>query len=1835
MSKQLPPKPGRVPINKNSNISVNSAASVQRPAQENHADGRASQETVPSIPDASYYSYEFPAQANAGAQSAKGFKPPKAALGGYANMRDEDAQSMHSSASSGRKVPPAVKPKGRQVVAKATTSNKIVSQPLMTTDESQEEYGYPASQPYVENPQFVVSGANFNASQPYGFAYEPTHDAPMAASGAGMGSQYSVEMQQPRFPTGASTVSAHKTLPRGPLKPSAFEKLHDEPSFTQSFVGGTTLFATGANEEVSKTTDGPAWAGKINAWKGEKGYHRTCWGCLTCCGRINYENPKHRRGVGICCALFAVFVVYSIVALVGMLLTINATATIDHIELFADQTCGGTMPFAVMMNLNNPGYFGVGVGQMDIQILNFQNATGTFAVPGSSLVRIVGTPLVGNGGMQNSLAKGNNMILFATNIVFGSTALMGQFASQFANSMINPSVGQVLKVNSQVTATVISYMYGFPIPLTVTLPHTFDVLNINNDQVFTTLKNKVNMPQFNITVGNIAGQIAAAVNVTTMITVNAIVPTLKVFLPALSFDVLDSQSGQVVANVVTQQSFINNVVGTVTASVVTPANINQQQITALQNLVNLNLNNQPITLQVRGTQTQPAGNTCVLSNIIQGFTPIAKTIAAANAAGTTSFSSPNGLFAVSPVNKATAFQFAINTGLINFALTVGTPQVIVNQAVIGNPAMPINSVGLAARADFAATSPIAFNGPNLHAQVSGTVNGAQTVIADVLINVTVNSNQNNAGASVTTLVSQAVLQQVITAMQNNPTQFMNSLVVNIIPGNQDLVGQILAGVITNFNVSNLLNNSPAAQAVLTGIKNGIGNLALTTSAPVPNSPNMVNFNINLPIKDISGVTLPLGLTSAQFIIAPIAGNIAFQTAATNGMTQVAALTSQPLIVNILSAASTQQAQQNNFALTAAFATDQTTGAMFGQTLFGILNMNQNGTIQVMSNNNIASNTNFQVNVMLIGAFANAKPANQPIQNLFAINLGMIGMTQTTFTLQTGSLTIRENGNTFVQPCNFLPGVLCPNTVQFLPLTYFNNTENSPTVIASKILFTNPLAFVPPVLPTITVDTTASPFVTNFMINDLGNDFFFGTTTLSIVPTIVNGNQLMVDIVSNFNFEFRQDGFNNLINALLDSAIIKAIVQGTTLPNLTLNFTPAPTGQNLASAIGSSFTLQLIIPPTNGNNMAIISNLTITPTLAQATPTMLDIQLNVKFNYGATFPLLDIGPLTVNAGTNSNQFLQVTSSAILLTPGTQNQLTLNLVLMNAAAINNFLNQIVASASPVINVTAPLDIAVKGPVDILVPLRISLKGLVKFALNLIPKLLAPYAYNASANTGTMTGAVDSLLTAPMQKIVNNAQNSVFTIAGGQQLAISWSQVMTSPFDAQITIANTFLGAFLNDQDGVPFSFLLPGSPYAPKYHLLIFDVMQTGTVTLTLAGTTDTLTLSGGIMLGLGNLVEVVVRGFDEIVKHNRLCLDVNVGTSLTVAMLNSNNGFNLPISINIFPLIQLFVSVFVPNNLATLYSGSCAISMGCMEALTESFNLNNAAISVNSQATLSNGLVVFNAANQNLKVGSAYAQSMQNVADSWASTFTVQMNGGNVGDGFTAIAQTSGLTAVGTTLGYSGIANSAGAGFNANGNMDTIDVVTGGNSGQFSNSLVTSTIQIHDGNLHQVQVFYDADSAVMFAMVDGAMQMVQPFNISANMNLNANGQAFVGFTFGTSKTTSSSVTVSQWSFTTAQTAVDQSTISQNGQNIGTHGSTALNVLLTARTSCMAPRMVGGENITVSFVQSSNANNLVAATLVNDFWNGSYTYAATFASSGTYFVHASLNQNTAVIGNVTVS
>jgi hypothetical protein len=493
-----------------------------------------------------------------------------------------------------RKLPPAVKPKNFVPKPKQNPYNESQSTP---TYEYPEEPSYVDASYSEQEPQ--ASGAQYSAAPyAYGYVHEPTASGkPNSSLQAG-----SMEIQ-----TGMGNMNGL------------------DGSTTTALITGDE-FGTQNSKEGSGV---PTWVIKINDWENQKGCPKACWGCVTCCGRVHYENPKHRRNAAICLAFMLVFIIYWIIALVGQLLVLNSTGSLDHVELFADQTCGGNMPLAMMMTVNNPGYFGNGIGQIDFQIMSFQNASGTFAPPQGNLFQMKGTPAVTNGGLGNVISQGMNKLLFATSLQYGSPNLMGQFSSQLANIIANPgAAGQVLKANMQVTATVTSYvMFGIPLPLTTSVTQTLDLVNMGNDPLMQELKHRITPLNVNITLVSVTGVGNLFGNVVITVQVNGIVPTLKVFLPSLSFDIIDPQTLQTITTLVTRPSFINNAPGLIVADLVIPQTLSNQQLIALTNLLTMNFVTQAVT--IRGSQVQPAGSTCVLSNIVQGINPITVTLTAA------------------------------------------------------------------------------------------------------------------------------------------------------------------------------------------------------------------------------------------------------------------------------------------------------------------------------------------------------------------------------------------------------------------------------------------------------------------------------------------------------------------------------------------------------------------------------------------------------------------------------------------------------------------------------------------------------------------------------------------------------------------------------------------------------------------------------------------------------------------------------------------------------------------------------------------------------------------------------------------------------------------------------------------------------------------------------------------------------------------------------------------------------------------------------------------------------------------------------------------------------
>jgi hypothetical protein len=77
-----------------------------------------------------------------------------------------------------------------------------------------------------------------------------------------------------------------------------------------------------------------------------------CFSCLTCYGRIDYNNLQHRQYVGACVGLVIGLIIYIIIAVIGMVLAVNSTVQLGHFELFASGTCGSNFPFSATVYVN-------------------------------------------------------------------------------------------------------------------------------------------------------------------------------------------------------------------------------------------------------------------------------------------------------------------------------------------------------------------------------------------------------------------------------------------------------------------------------------------------------------------------------------------------------------------------------------------------------------------------------------------------------------------------------------------------------------------------------------------------------------------------------------------------------------------------------------------------------------------------------------------------------------------------------------------------------------------------------------------------------------------------------------------------------------------------------------------------------------------------------------------------------------------------------------------------------------------------------------------------------------------------------------------------------------------------------------------------------------------------------------------------------------------------------------------------------------------------------------------------------------------------------------------
>eukprot|EP00475_Leptophrys_vorax_P010348 TRINITY_DN1695_c0_g1_i9.p1 TRINITY_DN1695_c0_g1~~TRINITY_DN1695_c0_g1_i9.p1 ORF type:complete len:1338 (-),score=336.79 TRINITY_DN1695_c0_g1_i9:50-4063(-) len=1321
----------------------------------------------------------------------------------------------------------------------------------------------------------------------------------------------------------------HEAPPNSPSQQTTSSPMRSESFYTVN-PADVSVYATTANTstgagalsrkarltgKVNNLAD--RWAQKVNSWNvaDSSRFQRCCWSCWTCCGKISYWNPKHRRNVAICCSMTAVLITYILMASIGMIATLGFTARVAHFEMFPSGSCNSTIPMSVTLQVQNPGFFGIGLGNINVQLLSFQNSSGTFGAS-PSLMSLSGTPIVQKPGAYNSMRTGSNSIQFSTEVVFSNPKMMGELASQFAQHTLNPATPGSLFLNAKLTATAITYLFGFPVPYSLAINKQIDLLNVKTQDGMTQfILNKIAPIQVSVSVSNVTALANSGMTASGSMNITGLSPTLKVFIPGMKFDIVDKTSSQMLASCTVNQTFIDNS-GTVVAwiNVQSVTNLTTAQQNALVNLTSALFNsNNNVSLVIQGSAVQPAGSSCVLSQIIQSIS-----VATAFSSASASSASSSSLVAISSQSTEAGFSVTVKSSIVSFYVNGGIPQITVTQLTSDSN----NFVNLEILGSIALNSsmPVSLSGPNLEIEITGRIQGITRTVAWITVNVSADSAvAKSASAVILAQIPASVFRPLINEISNTSSSFPSTVAFNFTTGPADLISTLVQGVLGQVNFTALVQSSTSS-TIIASVVRSIGDVSIVSADPTNlDGVSQMSLSVKASVADfvITSFAPIMGIINrAQFTLPEISAATLTYVTGTNFTTlkSFALVDSSKWTLNIWLGNGTKSTGVSILNMTLSLNGTQSNAAQFGQVLFGYIFDSENGMVRLSSSPRSTS--------ALVLDFYLQRSSATSSSGLNVISMSPLGIDKFNglYTVRKLASDVAGNGLIFKQPCNFLGGIACPSSTSFTPLNYFNNSAFSYLGIPLQIEFNATTGLPAMSLPTISLQIDATPLVMDTYLWDVGPVVHVGAHQVIILTSISSRNTIVVQIYLDTRIKMKQDGIKSFVNTFTSSSPLGQMINaGNGVSDVTVALNPEASGSNLLSSMLSPVYAKMTL---SGSLTGSLENMKVNATLASANPTMLSIGIEVTFDVTGPVPNVSLGNVTMQISTSGTNLISLSTGNISLHTGS-NTVDLLLTFTNPTSLNSFIQSLIDSATA--GNYANCEFSLAGSLGMYLPLQFSVKHTLDYLLGIIAKpilykgLFYDATYNAN-NPTSIGGAVDGLMSNALSTAMQNALNSLFDTQTDVTSIYSVT-IYNLVRSSNINVSNSMVDISLNDPDGAHGLLF----SYPPDSHFDMFKVTQASTLVLNGAqfNSSRTLSFNGKFTLGLGSFVEALKRISSELA-NGRLCVNFDVGSTVNVASVSSPSSiYSQTLEFNVFHFLQYFGDIFLPTFISN-YFNNCPL-----------------------------------------------------------------------------------------------------------------------------------------------------------------------------------------------------------------------------------------------------------------------------------------------------------------------
>lgn len=836
-------------------------------------------------------------------------------------------------------------------------------------------------------------------------------------------------------------------------------------------------------------------------------------------------------------------------------------------------------------------------------------------------------------------------------------------------------------------------------------------------------------------------------------------------------------------------------------------------------------------------------------------------------------------------------------------------------------------------------------------------------------------------------------------------------------------------------------------------------------------------------------------------------------------------------------------------------------------------------------------------------------------------------TKITFALNSANITnasfeVTSTGKEIILPCIFLRGIACPENVDYADVGYTDPLVNilSRTIISSG---SRTLPF------PVHFDFSQHSLITDLGILDL-HEFAYLEVAGSNWDNMISKGLKTTYVKTLFRAMVNPVGFAHSVDGLIRSKLVETGFQNITViarPN-SLN--------NLHSAIMSNFDLVwpvLIngeIPNYSPNSLAPLWNLD--HELITTSQNGVKIGYSLESSWKGPIDIsFKFGNYNCSLSYKGKEFIAFDSlDLIFASSGRTNRFILGIT--NADSLKKFLLMLLPSAGIAKTNICPLTLKVWGAVNCEIDFALNLNGFYNWLLDIVnvgpPFLQRHFPFLKPFRLASR--AIKLLLSSPLQKLVKNLKGFLH-FDGFKKIDVDISMEIDNYLSFPVFIENVNLYIELNDPDGVPFHFLLPGTPMPPKSHSILYSSRQKGQLAL-IPKRTGNFTLVGSY--AFGKTIENMVRAFDEIIVKHRACLNILGSGRIIVPPLPgdlASEAFVLELKNEYFPLVQMVAASVFDASLVQILTNHCPVSVACNPyqtlSLSSDFGSHEEIWKVNGNGLIEGNELLLLPLKSN-QFSSVFTKDRIHLSRvGWNIVFNFRilkrrLSASSSVGGFSVIfqASTNGAESLskecfqGNCQGFMGIFPSVAVVFDIRSQNQIRLYSNGAGTPLFLSPL--ESVKIVDGTDHYCSLTYDAFTKQLSVFVDSLLEATFNFDFEENFAL-SNSEVHVGFAASNMEGLKEAVYINRFQYFISEANISQAVLLEAESEI-TVGE-KITLTMEMRDSCGNEINSGGETLNVEFWESNpkNTTQLVVHPLeIIDSGNGNYDISVLFERPGEY-------------------